>query len=66
MNKYEERLKNWIATLSDLQKERVILQLTTFAIQAEEVSMWDDTAVPYLRNTGENLDGSETTDESEE
>jgi hypothetical protein len=58
-----ERLKEWIKTLNEEQKDNVILELTDFAIDAEYVKFYDDTKVPYYDNTGERLDGTEYDDE---
>jgi hypothetical protein len=60
-----ERLKEWIKTLNNEQKDNVILELTEFAIDAEYVKFYDDTKVPYFDGNGENIDGTgtETTDE---
>jgi hypothetical protein len=54
-----ERLKEWIKTLNNEQKENVILELTDFAIDAEYVKFYDDTKVPYFDGDGENIDGTE-------
>lgn len=58
-----ERLKEWIKTLNEEQKENVILELTDFAIDAEYVKFYDDTKVPYFDGDGENIDGTEREDE---
>ena len=58
-----ERLKEWIKTLNNEQKENVILELTDFAIDAEYVKFYDDTKVPYFDGDGENIDGTEREDE---
>jgi hypothetical protein len=58
-----KRLKEWIKTLNDEQKDNVILELTDFAIDAEYVGFYDTTKVPYYDNTGERLDGIECDDE---
>lgn len=58
-----ERLKEWIKTLNEEQKNTVILELTDFAIDAEYVGFYDTTKVPYYDNTGERLDGTEYDDE---
>ena len=55
-----ERLKDWIKTLNEEQKDKVILELTDFAIDAEYVKFYDDTKVPYFDGDGENIDGTET------
>ena len=61
-----ERLKNWIDTLNPEQMKKVILELTDFAIDAEEVSFWTDTTAPYWSNSGENLDGTDRKSEDED
>lgn len=53
-----ERLKEWIKTLNEKQKENVILELTEFAIDAEYVKFYEDTKVPYFDGDGENIDGT--------
>jgi hypothetical protein len=58
-----ERLKEWIKTLNNEQKENIILQLTDFAIDAEYVKFYDNTKVPYFDGDGENIDGTEREDE---
>ena len=55
----QERLKEWIKTLNEEQKDTIILELTDFAIDAEYVGFYDTTKVPYYDNTGERLDGTE-------
>lgn len=60
-----ERLKEWIKTLNDEQKESVILELTIFAIDGEFVCFYDDTKVPYYDGNGENIDGTEREDEDD-
>ena len=54
-----ERLKEWIKTLNEEQKESIILELTDYAIDAEYVNFYNDTKVPYFDCTGENIDGSD-------
>ncbi|CAB4219079.1 hypothetical protein UFOVP1604_162 [uncultured Caudovirales phage] len=58
-----ERLKEWIKTLTEDQKDTVILELTDFAIDAEWVAFYETTKVPYYDCTGENIDGSNRGDE---
>lgn len=58
-----ERLKEWIKTLNNEQKDNIILELTDFAIDAEYVKFYDDTKVPYFDGDGENIDGTESEDE---
>jgi len=55
----KERLKEWIKTLTEEQKDKIILDLTDFAIDAEEVSFYEGCYNPYYSNSGENLDGTE-------
>ena len=59
----QERLKKWIKTLNEEQKDNIILELTDFAIDAEYVGFYDTTKVPYYDNTGDRLDGTEYDDE---
>lgn len=54
-----ERLKEWVKTLNNEQKDSIILELTDFAIDAEYVNFYDGTKTPYYDSTGENLDGTE-------
>lgn len=58
-----QRLKAWIATLNQDQKDEIILELTDFAIDAEHVCFWDDSKKPYYDGSGENLDGTITFEE---
>ena len=58
----QERLKEWIKTLNEEQKDTIILELTDFAIDAEYVGFYDTTKVPYYDNTGDRLDGTEYED----
>jgi len=46
-----ERLKNWIKTLDETQLKNIVLELTEFAIDSEEVSFYDYTLKPYWSNT---------------
>jgi len=58
-----ERLKEWVKTLNNEQKDSIILELTDFAIDAEYVKFYDDTKTPYFDGDGENIDGIERQDE---
>ena len=58
-----ERLKEWIKTLNEEQKDTIIVELTDFSIDAEYVGFYDTTKVPYYNHTGERLDGTECDDE---
>ena len=58
-----ERLKEWVKTLNNEQKDSIILELTDFAIDAEYVKFYDDTKTPYFDGDGENIDGTERQDE---
>ena len=60
-----ERLKEWIKTLNEEQKDKIILELTDFAIDAEEVSFYESTKAPYWDNSGDRLDGLELEDEED-
>ena len=62
MNEQKERLKEWIKTLNEQQKDKIILELTDFAIDAEYVGFYGTTKVPYYDGSGENIDGTETTE----
>jgi len=55
----KKRLKVWIETLSEEQKNNIILELTDFAIDVEEVSFHNTSVSPRYSNTGERLDGLE-------
>ncbi len=63
MNK-QERLEKWIATLSEEQKNRILLDLTVFAIDSEYVNFYESTLVPYYDADGETLDGSPAYEEN--
>lgn len=54
-----DRLKEWVKTLSIDQKDKIILELTSFAINAEYVKFYDDSKTPFYDGDGENLDGTE-------
>ena len=54
-----ERLKEWIKTLNEQQKEKVIITLTKYAICGEYVKFPSDTKVPYF-DEGGNVDGTES------
>lgn len=58
-----ERLKEWIKTLNEEQKDKIILELTYFAIDAEEVGFYESTKAPYWDNSGDRLDGIELDEE---
>lgn len=53
-----ERLKDWAETLSEEKLREIVVQLTFYAILAEEVGFYDTSKVPYWANSGDNLDGS--------
>lgn len=57
-----ERLKIWIDTLSEEQLHTVLLETLEELIDAEIVSFYKDTKVPYWDGNGEHLDGSEWED----
>ena len=61
--KRQERLKVWIKTLNEEQKDKIILELTDFAIDAEYVGFYETTKSPYYYNTGDRLDGLDLEDE---
>lgn len=54
----QERLIKWIDTLDSETKNRVILDLVSYAIDSEYVRFWDDSSVPYFESDGETLDGT--------
>ena len=54
----QERLIKWIDTLDSEQKNRIILDLVSYAIDSEYVRFWDDSSVPYFDGDGETLDGT--------
>ena len=58
----QERLKVWIETLNEEQKDKIILELTDFAIDAEYVGFYETTKSPYYDNTGDRLDGLDLED----
>ena len=62
MTKRQERLKVWIKTLNEEQKDKIILELTDFAIDSELVGFYETTKSPYYDNTGDRLDGLDLED----
>jgi len=54
----QERLIKWIDTLDSEQKNRIILDLVSYAINSEYVRFWDDSSVPHFDGDGETLDGT--------
>lgn len=54
----QERLIKWIGTIDNEQKNRIILDLVSYAIASEYVRFWDDGSVPYFDGDGETLDGT--------
>lgn len=54
-----ERLKSWIDTLSEEQLKSILLEIVEELIDAQTVSFYDTSLVPYWDANGENLDGSE-------
>lgn len=54
----EDRLIKWIDTLDSDTKNRVILDLVSYAIDSEYIRFWDDSSVPYFDADGETLDGT--------
>ena len=63
MESRRTRLSKQITTLSDDEKDNIILELVDYAIDAEYVCFWDDTIAPYYDGDGERLDGVERTEE---
>lgn len=53
-----ERLKVWVNTLNEEQLKNIIVNTVDYCIDAEEVSFYDTTKVPYWSDSGERLDGS--------
>ena len=51
-----ERLKNFINTLDNNQKERVLLEMIDYAIDSEYVCFYNDDESPVFDSTGERLD----------
>lgn len=54
----QERLIKWIGTIDNEQKNRIILDLVSYAIDSDYVRFWDDSSVPYFDGDGETLDGT--------
>ena len=52
-----ERLKSWINTLSEDQKDKILLELVDYAIDSEYVNFYETTKAPYYDGDGERLDG---------
>jgi hypothetical protein len=52
----DERLKDWIKKLTNEQKDKIILELSNFAIESEEVSFYEMSESPYWSNTGDKLE----------
>lgn len=51
-----ERLQNWINTLDNEQKNRILLEIVDYAIDSEYVNFWEDSEAPYFDATGDRLD----------
>ena len=49
------RLKEWASKLTHEQLQDIVVKLTIFAIDSEEVSFWDDAVNPYWSGDGEPL-----------
>lgn len=58
-----KRLTKWANTLSQEQMVKTLVDCVGMLVDAEDVSFWDDTVVPYWSNSGDNLDGSESAEE---
>ena len=56
--KIHDRLIKWIETLDSDTKNRIILDLVSYAIDSEYVRFWDDSSVPHFDGDGETLDGT--------
>jgi hypothetical protein len=54
-----KRLKEWIKTLSEEQKDKILLDLVGYAIDSEYVNFYETTEAPYYDGDGERLDGIE-------
>jgi|GEM_PF-5489103 len=61
-----ERLQEWINTLDVIQMSRILLDLTEYAIDSEEVSFWDNNIKPYWSHSGDNLDGTDRESDDED
>ena len=54
-----KRLKVWVNTLTNEQKDNIILELTDYAIDSEFVKFYDDSKKPYYDDSGDYIDGTE-------
>ena len=59
MKSKEERLNDWLDTLSREKLIKVAKDCVEELVLAETVRFWDDTEIPYWDANGENLDGSD-------
>jgi len=58
-----ERLKMFIKTLSDEQKDEIMLELLDYSIDAEEVSFYESSKTPRWAHSGDRLDGLEDSED---
>jgi len=54
-----ERLKEWIKTLDNDTRDKILLELLDFAIDSEYVRFYDDTKTPYFDGDGQCIDGTD-------
>ena len=52
-----ERLRVWIETLSEEQKDKVLLELVDYAVDSEYLIFYDSDKAPRYDSTGEPFNG---------
>jgi len=52
----KERLRNWINTLSEDQKNETLLTCIEELIEKCDINFWEDSEKPYWNNSGEYID----------
>lgn len=55
----QDRLKEWAETLPIEKLKEIVVELTDYLIDIEEVNFYENDKIPYWDSCGDRLDGSE-------
>lgn len=66
MSKIEERLNEWVNSLTIEELKFALIETTSMLMEFDEVSYYDHHKSPIWSNTGDNIDGTERVNKEEE